>query len=149
MKKQNTVIALGTLIFIPLLMLFQQWAAGRMEKSSPPAGKKWDFRLMASSEEGLEYHPAKAHHTARTAGIWFSRGEFKKAEKWMKLGAAEYRYPSLMLLYGSFLIQQKRLTEARRWITLACHSAEKAGEKRFAAHARRLLTTIPQKGRLP
>lgn len=145
MKYKNTCTALGAVILTPLLLLLQQWVAGKLPRSPQPPVKTPDFALMASTEEGLEYHPGKAHHVARAANIYLLRGEFQKAENWLKLGAGEFRYPSLMLLYGSFLIRQKRLSEARRWLNLACHYADRAGEKAFAAYVRRMLASIPPK----
>ena len=50
------------------------------------------------------------------------------------LGAAEFRYPGIMILYGDFPVRSGRTKEARRWYKLAMVQAAADGEKELAPH---------------
>ena len=137
MKKENIAAALAAVAGIPVLLLIQQWLIGSMEP--PPLRHNPIFRanekLMAHTESGLKYSPRKAHHTASAAAGYMRAGELQKAENWLKLGASVYRYPSMMLFYGDYLVQFRRYREAARWYSLAADHGRKAGQHAFAAAA--------------
>ena len=127
-------IGLAAVIGIPALLLLQQFL---MPKGSPPVPKhlelKLNFRLLTASETGLEYDLGKAQHTAYAAATYFALKRPRRAESWFRLGAAEFRYPSLMHFYGDFLVWHGRYKEARRWYLLALARGRSARQTRFAA----------------
>lgn len=77
------------------------------------------------------------------------KGDMVEAEKWCRLGALEYRHPSIMVFYGDFLAGRKRHKEALRWYKLALQSAKNKGADAFAGLVERkvrLLTSgVPGK----
>ena len=142
MKAGNINIGLGlaAVIGIPALLLLQQ---ALMPEGKPPVPKHLErnlnYRLLAASEAGLEYSPGKAQHTAYAAATYFALKRHRKAESWFKLGAAEFRYPSLMHFYGDFLVWHGRYKEARRWYLLALARGRSARQARFVAFVEKKL----------
>ena len=136
MKAGNINIGLGlaAVIGIPALLLLQQ---ALMPEGKPPVPKHLErnlnYRLLAASETGLEYGLGKAQHTAYAAATYFALKRPRRAESWFRLGAAEFRYPSLMHFYGDFLVWHGRYKEARRWYLLALARGRSARQTRFAA----------------
>ena len=136
MKAGNINIGLGlaAVIGIPALLLLQQFL---MPKGKPPVPehleRELNYRLLAATETGLEYSMGKAQHTAYAAATYFALKRHRRAEGWFRLGAAEFRYPSLMHFYGDFLVWHGRYKEARRWYLLALARGRSARQTRFAA----------------
>lgn len=130
----NICIGFAAVIGIPVLLLLQQ---ALMPKEKPPIPEHLEralnYRLLAATEAGLEYSMGKAQHTAYAAATYFALKLHRRAEGWFRLGAAEFRYPSLMHFYGDFLVWHGRYKEARRWYLLALACGRSARQPHFAA----------------
>lgn len=132
MKKSNFLIPLTVLFLLPVMMLLQQKmmpAVSPKVTSSP--WKKVDFLLMRATEGGLVYHRNHAQHVAYAAGVYAAWGKLETAEKWFKLGAEKFQYPSVMVYYGDHLTQHHRFAEARYWYNRAEAHAVKDRQKGF------------------
>ena len=137
MRKKQTLVALAALIAVPVLWLAQHFLLPRTSPQLPrhPVWRS-DPKLMTATEEGLRYSRDGARHIDFAAAVYASRGEHRTAQNWFRLGAAEFRYPSVMLFYGDYLVYHKRAHEALRWYKLALFCARQGGVKDFAAFVR-------------
>ena len=137
MRKKQALIALAALIAVPALLLAQQLLFPR-HTPQPPRHLEWkcDLKLMTATEAGLVYNRTCAKHIAYAAAVYASKGEHKTAQNWFRLGAAEFRYPSVMLFYGDYLVYHKREREALRWYKLALFCARQERVKDFAVFVR-------------
>jgi hypothetical protein len=142
MKKNNLYIALGTLAALPLLMMLQQFLMPRQTPRPPRPLRSFDGKMLIATEEGLTGGHDRAKHIAYAAAVHASRGKHKTAENWLRLGAAEFRYPSMMQFYGDYLFSQKRYIEARRWYLLAEKYALADKQAFFADFVRKKITTV-------
>ena len=142
MKKNNLYIALGTLAALPLLMMLQQFLMPRKSPRPPRPLRVYDHKLRIATEEGLIYGRKRAQNIAYAAAVYASRGQHRAAENWLRLGAAEFRQPSLMKFYGDYLFSRKRYVEARRWYLLAEKYALADKQARFAAFVRKKITIL-------
>ena len=133
MKKVNILIACGVMAAIPLLMLLQQFLMPRGKSVVPPHMKpRHDAMLYSATENALLHGQERAAVVALAAGLYMRKGDLAEAEKWCRLGALEYRHPSIMVFYGDFLAGRKRHKEALRWYKLALRSAKENGAAPFA-----------------
>ena len=132
MRKKNIIIACCLIAAIPLLLVLQQRL---MPRTSPPEPRhllpRINMKLLQATEKGLECHKNNAAHVAYAAAIYASQGKHATAEKWLLLGAREFRYPSIMLFYGDYLVDRKRLHHAGRWYRLALQYGKQDGQKQF------------------
>ena len=142
MKKHNFYIALGTLAALPLLMMLQQFLMPRQTPRPPRPLRIYDHKLRIATEEGLIYGRESAQSIAYAAAVYASRGQHRAAENWLRLGAAEFRYPSLMQFYGDYLFSRKRYVEARRWYLLAEKYALADKQAFFADFVRKKITIL-------
>lgn len=142
MKKNNFYIALGVLAAVPLLLLLQQFLMPRQTPRPPRPLRSFDGKMLVATEEGLEYNRARAKNIAYAAAVYAARGKHKTAENWLRLGAAEFRYPSMMQFYGDYLFSQKRYMEARRWYLLAEKYALADKQAFFAGFVRKKITVV-------
>lgn len=132
MRKKNTVIACAGILLLPLLVLLQQMLFPRTSPPVPGDGiLKIDYLLLKATEEGLVYNRDHARHVAYAAAAYASKGKHATAEKWFKLGAEEFKYPSIMVYYGDYLTGQRRFKEARFWYGTAESFARRDGKKGF------------------
>ena len=142
-KSVDICIGLAAVIGIPVLLLLQQ---ALMPKDKPPIPEHLErdlnYRLLAATEAGLEYSMGKAQHTTYAAATYFALKRHRRAEGWFRLGAAEFRYPSLMHFYGDFLVWHGRYKEARRWYLLALARGRSARQTRFAAFVEKKLRRL-------
>lgn len=142
MKKNNFYIALGALAAVPLLLLLQQFLMPRKAPRPPRPLRIYDRKLRIATEEGLEYGRDRAKNIAYAAAVYAARGKHKTAENWLRQGAAEFRYPSVMQFYGDYLFSQKRFMEARRWYLLAEKYALADKQAFFAGFVRKKITVV-------
>ena len=142
MKKHNLYIALGTLLSLPLLLLLQQFLMPRQTPRPPRPLRFYDVKLQIATEQGLEYGRTRARHIAYAAAVYASRGQHRTAENWLRLGAAEFRYPSMMQYYGDYLFSQKRYIESRRWYLLAENYALADRQSFFANLVRKKINVL-------
>ena len=120
MRKKNAFLAAAVIGALPLLMLLQQRLMPRNNPAAPPhLMLRQDQKLLWATEDGLIYNRFYARNVAYAAGFYAARGEHVKAQKWFQLGAAEFRYPSVMLLYGDYHLYSRKYRAARRWYELA------------------------------
>lgn len=142
-RSVNICIGFAAVIGIPALLLLQQ---ALMPKGRPPVPKHLErnlnYRLLAATEAGLEYSLGKAPHPAYAAATYFALGRHRRAEAWFRLGAAEFRYPSLMQFYGDFLVWHGRYKEARRWYLLALSRGRSARQANFVAFIEKKLRRL-------
>ena len=131
-KSVDICIGLAAVIGIPALLLLQQALMPKGKPAIPEhLERDLNYRLLAATEAGLEYSMGKAQHTAYAAATYFALKRHRRAEGWFRLGAAEFRYPSLMHFYGDFLVWHGRYKEARRWYLLALARGRSARQTRF------------------
>jgi hypothetical protein len=132
MKKANTVIALAAILILALLMLLQQFLMPRTF-----SGKRWnlsrvmDMKLAEATEFGMIYYRNHAQHIAYAAAAYATAGKHSTAQKWFYKGAAEYRFPSVMVFFGDYLTYHRRFREARHWYRLALSYAMRDRQQRF------------------
>ena len=109
MRKKNAFLAAAVIGALPLLMLMQQRLMPRNNPAAPPhLMLRQDQKLLWATEDGLIYNRFYARNVAYAAGFYAARGEHVKAQKWFQLGAAEFRYPSVMLLYGDYHLYSRK-----------------------------------------
>jgi hypothetical protein len=142
MKKHNFYIALGTIAVLPLLMMMQQFLMPRQTPRSPRPLRIYDGKLRIATEDGLEFGRDKAKNIAYAASVYAARGQHRSAENWLRLGAAEFRQPSIMQFYGDYLFSRKRYVEARRWYLLAEKCALTDRQKFFADYVRKKINIL-------
>ena len=143
MRKKNLITACLVIGAFPALVLLQQFLMPRKSPAEPRhLIRKFDGKLLLATEEGLEYNRNNAAHIAYAAAIYASQGRHRTAEKWLQLGAGEFRYPSIMLFYGDYLFDRKRLHEAKRWYHLALYCAMSSGQKQFCDFVRKRIETL-------
>lgn len=132
-RTKNTCIAVGAAVFIPAVMLLQQFLLPR-GKEPVPRHLEWriDGKLMLATEDGLKQGRKYAWHVANAAAGYITQRRYRTAEAWLKWGAAEQRFPSIMLFYGDYLVSVKRYREALRWYRLAEKQAAADGQLAFA-----------------
>lgn len=131
-KKRSALIALAVIVFIPVLMLLQQYLFPREKAVVPPHMKvRYDDRYLRATENALFYGEKRAAVVAQASILCMRSGDMAGAEKWCRLGAYEYRHPSLMVLYGDLLCRTGRFNEGCRWFSLALYYARKNGKKEF------------------
>ncbi|MBO5791374.1 MAG: hypothetical protein J6S54_02755 [Lentisphaeria bacterium] len=124
MRKKNTILAAGIILVIPVLMLMQQFLMPRSTPKKPAhLIRKMDHKLLLATEDGRVYNRANATHIAYAAAVYAAQGKHNTAQKWFLLGAAEFRYPSVMLFYGDYHFYHKRYRAARHWYNLSRYYA--------------------------
>ncbi len=142
-RSVNICIGFAAVVGIPALLLLQQ---ALMPKGRPPVPRHLErnlnYRLLAATETGLVYGLGKTQHTAYAAATYFALKRHRKAESWFRLGAAEFRYPSLMQFYGDFLVWHGRYKEARRWYLLARACGRSARQTNFVAFVEKKLRRL-------
>lgn len=132
MRKKNAFLAAAVIGALPLLMLLQQFLMPREKSVLPPHMlPQYDDLYLRASENALKYGEKRAAVVAQAAIISLKAGKLQQAENWCKLGALEYKHPSIMVLYADFLAGQKRFDESERWLKLAVQNARGAGKKDF------------------
>lgn len=152
MRKHNTVIAVSVIAAIPLLLLLQQFLMPRTVPQPPRhLERKLDHRLLLATEEGFVYSRSSARHIAYAAAVYAAQGKHRQAELWLRLGAAEFQYPSVMHFYGDYLFSRRRYLECRRWYLMAEKQAVRDLQSSFAALVRKkidILDDLKRRGRI-
>lgn len=143
MRKYNTLLALAVIAAVPGLMLLQQFLMPR-KKPAPPRHwiRQLDSKLLCATEDGFVYDRARAKHIAYAVSVYAAQGRHQTAKKWFQLGAAEFKYPSIMLFYGDYLFYHKQFRQARRWYELAAFYALKDRQKGFYSFVRQRITVL-------
>lgn len=143
MRKYNTVLALAVIGAVPGLMLLQQFLMPRNTPAPPKhLMRKLDHRLILATEDGFICSRAHARHIAYAASVYAAKGEHRRAELWLQLGAAEFKYPSIMNFYGDYLFSRRRFKECRFWFLMAEKQALKDRQKTFADHVRKKIDVL-------
>ena len=121
MRKKNLITACLVIGAFPALLLLQQFLMPRKSPAEPRhLIRKFDGKLLLATEEGLEYNRNNAAHIAYAAAIYASQGRHRTAEKWLQLGAGEFRYPSIMLFTVTICLTGKGSMKQRGGITSLC-----------------------------
>ena len=132
MRTVNTWFAAAVICAIPVLMLLQQRLMPRSTPKVPPhLVRKIDYKLVLATEDGRVFNRANAKHIAYAAAVYAAQGKHDIAQKWFLLGAAEFRYPSVMLFYGDYHFYHKRYHAARHWYALAKYHAQHDRQGQF------------------
>jgi len=144
MNKRFYLTALGAVIGIPLLMIGQQILLPREKQPAvplPECRRDFDHPLMLATDRIMDARQPKAVYFASVRWLWHN--DPVSAECWMRYGAAECRYPSIMLLYADFCRQRSRYTEARRWLRLAGYYGRSANAAGFCKVVEQRLKELP------
>ena len=149
MRKKNAFLAAAVICALPLLMLMQQRLMPRSTPKRPfvPIWQK-NAKLLLATEDGRVYNRANATHIAYAAAVYAAQGKHNTAQKWFLLGAAEFRYPSVMLFYGDYHFYHKRYRAARHWYDLAKYYANhdrQGGFLRFIKQRTDVLDALEKK----
>lgn len=132
MRNKYTFFAAAVICAIPVLMLLQQFLLPRSTPGTPQhLIRKIDYKLMLATEDGRVFNRANAKHIAYAAAVYAAQGKHNTAQKWFLLGAAEFRYPSVMLFYGDYHFYHKRYRAARHWYDLAKYYAQHDRQGQF------------------
>ena len=132
MRTVNTWFAAAVICAIPVLMLLQQHLMPRSSPEKPlHLQRKMDHKLVLATEEGRVFNRSNAKHIAYAAAVYAAQGKHNTAQKWFLLGAAEFRYPSVMLFYGDYHFSHKRYQAARHWYDLAKYHAQRDRQGQF------------------